>query len=107
MNKAFRKRLIFLSVFCFFVAVMVAAYHHHDRSFRLLTCSLCKVKNAVSGISQKVKIDPPPMEATTRGPLMSAITLPTLPGVFNHDKMAPHVALLSFPYSNKSPPKTA
>jgi hypothetical protein len=52
-----KNNIISLCILCFFSALIIAALHHHDNSFRLITCSLCKISSSVSIASKKENPD--------------------------------------------------
>jgi len=67
------KKIVLLSMAGFFMAILAIAFHHHDNSFILTSCSLCKVKSSISGTFSKNKIDVPPAVA---------VISPGLAGIF-------------------------
>ena len=42
-----------------FLGVVALAMYHHDVSFQLKSCAICKAKTSFSGILNKVKADLP------------------------------------------------
>ena len=58
------KKIVFLSLVGFFLAVLAISLHHHDNSFSLPTCSICKVKTSLSGTFSKIKVDSAPTVAS-------------------------------------------
>jgi hypothetical protein len=96
------KKIIFLSLFGFFLAVMAVSLHHHDKSFSLLTCSICKVKTSLSGTFSKIKVDSAPAVASLYLLLITICLclsgiLPDKQTVFIDSQMA-------VTYPNKAPP---
>jgi len=57
------KKIVLLSMAGFFLAIIAVAFHHHDRSFLLTSCSICKVKTSISGTFSKNKTDALPVIA--------------------------------------------
>jgi len=57
------KKVVLLSMTGFLLAILAVAFHHHDNSFLLPSCSICKVKASISGNFGKNKIDSPPAVA--------------------------------------------
>jgi hypothetical protein len=49
---------------CFFLGVVSLAMHHHDVSFQLKSCAICKAKASFSNTMNKAKSDPPPIMVT-------------------------------------------
>jgi hypothetical protein len=58
------RKIVFLSLFGFFLAVLAISLHHHDNSFSLPTCSICKVKTSLFGTFNKIKVDSAPTDAS-------------------------------------------
>ena len=56
--------VVFLSLFGFFLGVAAISFHHHDNSFFLPACSICKVKTSLSGTFSKIKINTVPAVAS-------------------------------------------
>ncbi|MFA5180990.1 MAG: hypothetical protein WC405_06685 [Syntrophales bacterium] len=63
MHHSLIKKIVLLSMAGFFLAILAVAFHHHDRSFLLASCSICKVKTSISGSFNKNNIDSPPAVA--------------------------------------------
>jgi hypothetical protein len=57
MKVFYKKHLISLFLLCFISALFLAALHHHDNSFRVNTCSLCKINSSLSIAAKKVNLD--------------------------------------------------
>jgi hypothetical protein len=49
---------LFLSA-CFFLGVVAVAMHHHDFSFRLKSCAICKAKTSFLRTLNKINTDLP------------------------------------------------
>lgn len=60
MHHSLIKKIVLLSVSGFFLAILAVAFHHHDNTFFLTSCSICKVKTSNSGTMSKNKIDSAP-----------------------------------------------
>ena len=52
-----KRNVMLASLIFFLLSVVVYAFHHHDQSFSLASCSICKVKISLSGSFSKNKID--------------------------------------------------
>jgi hypothetical protein len=57
------RNILFLLLSGFCLAILLVAFHHHDNAFWLRACSICMVKNSVSGTINKQQIDPTPAVA--------------------------------------------
>ena len=55
--------IVFLSLFGFFLGVVVISFHHHGDVFLLPACSICKVKTSLSWSVNKIKIDSVPVSS--------------------------------------------
>ena len=96
------KKIVFLSLVGFFLAVLAISLHHHDNSFSLPTCSICKVKTSLSGTFSKINIDSAPAVASIHLLLITIFLslsgiLPDKQGVFTDSQIA-------VTYPNKAPP---
>jgi len=102
MHHPLTKKIVLLSMAGFFLAILAVAFHHHDRSFLLTSCSICKVKTSLSGTFNKNKIDSPPAVAViSPGPaaifLSSTAVVPETTTIFISSQ-ADDI------YPNKAPP---
>jgi hypothetical protein len=94
--------LVGITSLCLLLAVTAVSYHHHDTSFQLPTCSICKVKISLSGGFSKSGADAVVPGAGPTGPAARlrsgqtgrAITDRSIVMAFQ----PPH------PHSNKAPP---
>lgn len=98
----FKRNIVFVSVFCFIVALFIALLHHHDNSFRLLNCSLCKVKASVSVISKKIDVDSGVAVVADYLPLLES--LPYFSKIITDDASVIPFSASLFSITNKSPP---
>jgi hypothetical protein len=64
MHDTLIKKVVLLSLFGFILAVLAISLHHHDNSFSLPTCSICKVKTSISGTFNKIKTNYDPTAAS-------------------------------------------
>jgi hypothetical protein len=96
------KKVIFLSLFGFFLAVLAISLHHHDNSFLLPTCSICKVKTSLSGTISKINIDSAP--AVDSLYLFSIAIFLFLCGILPDRKTIFIDSQIAVTYPNKSPP---
>ena len=100
-----RKNITLLFAVFFLVATLVLVWHHHDRSIQWSSCSICKIKSALSGTFNKVKTGAPPAVAVLLPAQMvihstASVTTPD-------DRLFLPSILLSFAHSNKAPPPPA
>jgi hypothetical protein len=96
------RNVLFFSLSCFCLAILLVAFHHHDRAFWLRACSICKVKSSVSETINSQQIDPTPAVAAFGvGP---ASVLPGLSGIAPDpiSEIAHFPTVITFP--NKAPP---
>jgi hypothetical protein len=96
------KNVIFLSVSIFFLSVLVISLHHHDNSFLLRTCSICKVKTSISGTVSKTNTDSTP--AVISLCLFSMAIFPFLSGILSDTKTVFIASQIAVTYPNKAPP---
>jgi hypothetical protein len=96
------KKIIFLSLLGFFLAVLAISLHHHDNSFLLPTCSICKVKTSLSGTFNKIKFDSAPAVAGLHLLLMTIFLC--LSGILPDKKTVFIDSQIAFTYPNKAPP---
>ncbi len=96
------KKIVFLSLLGFFLAVMAISLHHHDNSFSLSTCSICKVKTSLSGTFSKIKVDSAPI-ATSFHLLLITILL-SLSGILFDKRTVFIDSQVAVTYPNKAPP---
>jgi hypothetical protein len=89
---------------CFFLGVVALTMHHHNASFQLKSCGICKAKTYLSGAFNKVAIDPP-LSIATVSHCPEAI-YPTYSPI-NFHYQAPFInSFLPNPFLNKAPPFT-
>ncbi len=86
----------------FLLAVTAVAYHHHDASFRLPTCSICNVKTSLSGGSIKHGIDTANPGAVA-AEAAAGIALPFIGRVSDIQSVSLEF-LTPHPHSNRAPP---
>lgn len=55
--KTLYRNTLSLFILCFICALFLAAIHHHDKSFRNNTCSLCKLSSSLSIGVKKANLD--------------------------------------------------
>jgi hypothetical protein len=96
------KKIVFLSLPGFFLAIMAISLHHHDNSFSLPTCSICKAKTSLSGTVSKVKIDSAPI-VTSFHLLLTTILL-SLSGILSDKQTVFIDSQIAVTYPNKAPP---
>lgn len=98
-----RRGIGLLLATCFFLGVVALAMHHHDISFQLKGCAICKAKTVFSGTFSKVKADLPAATAAVshcREGFYFADSRIT-----KNSYRAPFIALLlPNPFLNKAPP---
>lgn len=104
MHQARIKIIIFLSLFGFLLGVMAITMHHHDKSFLLSNCSICKVKTSFSGTFSKIKIDSVPAGASFYLSLMTIFLC--LSGILPERKTVFINSQTAETYPNKAPPFT-
>jgi hypothetical protein len=97
-----RPIFVVLASLCFLMAIAAVAYHHHDTSFQIPTCSICKVKISLSGGFSKVDVDA--VMSGSDGDGSSADLLP-----FCSSRIAVETSFVPafqplHPHSNKAPP---
>jgi hypothetical protein len=102
MHQTLIKKIVLLSMAGFFLAILAIAFHHHDNSFLLTSCSICKVKTSLSGTFSKNKIDvAPAVAAISLGSaaifLSSSAVVPGTTTIFISYQVA-------YIYPNKAPP---
>jgi hypothetical protein len=99
------KKIVFLSLFGFFLAVVAISLHHHDNSFSLPTCSICKVKTSIFGTFTKIKVDSAPAVASLH---LLLITIFLCLSGFLPDKQTVFIdSQIAVTYPNKAPPFTS
>lgn len=97
-----RRCIGLLPVSCFFLGVVALAMHHHDVSFQLKSCAICKAKTSFSGTLNKVKADLPFATATvSHCPEKLYFTDSRIKT--NHQTLF-IASLLPNPFLNKAPP---
>ena len=96
------KKIVLLSMAGFFLAILAVAFHHHDRSFLLTSCSICKVKTSISGTFNKNKIDSPPAVAVIS--LGSAAIFLSSTLVVPENTAICMSSQVGYIYPNKAPP---
>jgi hypothetical protein len=97
-----RRGIGLLLTSCFFLGVVALAMHHHDVSFQLKSCAICKAKTSFSGTLNKVTADTP---------ITMAILIHCLEDLYftysemNDNHQTPFISsLLPNPFLNKAPP---
>jgi len=96
------KKVVFISLFGFFLAVMVVSLHHHDNSFGAPACSICNLKASLNGTFSKTRGDLAPAVA---GPHLLLITIfLCLSGFLNDKKTFLIDSQIAITYPNKAPP---
>jgi hypothetical protein len=70
MNNPWIKKIILLFLLSYFSGVIALSLHHHNNSFLLPTCSICKAKTSFAGTFSKTKVDFTPETAMVCLPLM-------------------------------------
>jgi hypothetical protein len=103
MHHSLIKRIILLSVAGFFLAILAVAFHHHDKTFLLPSCSICKVKTTASGTMSKNKIDSAPA-VTVVSLLDLAAVFPLLATVVHENTTVFISSQIASIYPNKAPP---
>jgi hypothetical protein len=96
------KRIVLLSVAGFFLAILAVAFHHHDNTFLLPSCSICKVKTTNSGTMSKNKIDSAPAVTVVSLDLAAVFTL--LDTVVHENTTIFISSQIGHIYPNKAPP---
>jgi len=102
MHHSLIKRIVLLSVAGFFLAILAVAFHHHDNTFLLTSCSICKVKTSISGTMSKNKVDSAP--AVTVVSLGLAAVFPLLATVFRENTPIFISSRVAYIWPNKAPP---
>jgi hypothetical protein len=98
------KKVVFFTLFGFFLAVLAISLHHHDNSFSLPTCSICKIKTSISGTFSKINIDSAPAIAGIH--LFSMLILLCLSGILPDRKTVFIDSQIAVTYPNKAPPRS-
>ena len=97
-----RRGIGLLLTSCFFLGVVALAMHHHDVSFQLKSCAICKAKTSFSGTLNKVKVEPPIIMAIVNH--CSEDIYFTFSEI-NDNHQTPFISsLLPNPFLNKAPP---
>jgi len=97
-----RRCIGFLLVSCFFLGVVTLAMHHHDVSFQLKDCAICKAKISFPGTFSKIKPDLP-LLAAAENHRSGAFNFTNSPIRTNPQR--PFIASrLPNPFLNKAPP---
>jgi hypothetical protein len=103
MHHGLTNKIVVLSLFGFILAVLAIAYHHHhDGSFLLRSCTICKVKTSISGTFNKYKIDSTPVAAI--GHLLPVASPLHSTGTIQNRNFFTIDSRIAFPYPNKAPP---
>jgi len=102
MHPTLVKKIIFISLFGFFLAVMVMSLHPYNNSFLPPTCPICHFKASLNGTFSKIWVDSTHAVASFHLLLISIFLclsgiLPDLKTIFIDSQMA-------VTYPNKSPP---
>jgi hypothetical protein len=87
---------------CFFLGVVALTMHHHDVSFQLKSCTICKAKTSFSGTLNKVKADLPVAIETVN--YCSEEIYFTFSRIEFHHQTPFISSLLPNPFLNKAPP---
>ena len=102
MHHSLIKRIVLLSLSGFFLAILAVAFHYHDNTFLLRSCSICKVKTSNSGMMSKNKIDSAP--AVTVASLGLVAVFPLL-GTIVHENTPIFISSqIGYIYPNKASP---
>jgi hypothetical protein len=104
MQQPLIKNVIFLSLFGFLLSVLAISLHHHDNSFLLRSCSICKIKTSLSGTFNKVKVDSTPAVVSLH--LFSVAIFLCLSGILPDKKTVFINSQIAVTYPNKAPPRS-
>jgi hypothetical protein len=96
------KKIVFISLLGFFLAVMVVSLHHHDNSFWSPTCSICKLKASINGAFNKIKVDSAPAVASLH--LLFISIFLCLSRILHENKTIFINSQIAVTYPNKAPP---
>lgn len=96
------KTIVFLPLLVFFLSVVAISFHHHDNSFFLPACSICKVKASLSGTFSKIKINTVP--AVASGYFLLTAFILCLSGIMPDGKSIFIHSQIVETYPNKAPP---
>ena len=102
MHQTLIKNVIFFSLSGFLLAVLAISFHHHDSSFLLRSCSICKVKTSLSGTFNKVKVDSAPAVVSLH--FFSIAIFLCLSGILPDKKTVFIDSQIAVTYPNKAPP---
>lgn len=102
MRPSWIKIIVFLSIAGFSLGVMSIALHHHDNTFSLPGCFLCKAKTSFTGAINKAKADNIPVALVLC--LSLAVTSLYVSGILPIPKVAFIVCQIVETYPNKAPP---
>jgi len=96
------KKIVFISLMGFFLAVLIVSLHHHDNSFGSPTCSICKLKASLNGTFSKIGGSSAPAVASIH--LLLIVIFLCLSGIL-HDKKTLFIdSQIAVTYPNKAPP---
>ena len=102
MHNSMVKKIVIISLFGFFLAVMVVSLHHHDNSFTVPTCSICKLKTSLNGTFSKIRVDSGPTVASLHFLLITIFLC--LSGILHENKTIFIDSQIAVTYPNKAPP---
>ena len=97
-----RRGIGLLLASCFFLGVIALAMHHHDISFQLKSCAICKAKTVFSATVNQVRADLPVATATASPCPERFYSVDCR--IKTHDQTPFIVSLLPNPFLNKAPP---
>jgi hypothetical protein len=96
------KRIVLLSLSGFFLAILAVAFHHHDNTFLLRSCSICKVKTSITGTKSKNQIDSAPAVMVVSPGMVEVF--PLLATAVHQITPIFISSQLAYIYPNKAPP---
>jgi len=62
MHNTLSKKFALVLLVGFFLTIVAVAFHYHDNTFLLRSCSICKVKASISGTMSKNNVDSAPAD---------------------------------------------
>jgi hypothetical protein len=102
MHHSLIKRIVLLSLSGFFLAILTVAFHHHDNTFLLRSCSICKVKTSNSGMISKNSVDSASVVTAVSLGLVAVVSL--LATVVHQNTTIFISSQIAYIYPNKAPP---
>ena len=102
-GKPARRGIGLLLASCFFLGVVALAMHHHDISFQLKSCGICKAKTVFSGTLSKVKADLPAATAAVSR-CLDELYFSDFRMIRTSHRTPFIASLLPNPFLNKAPP---